>query len=194
MTECQKNKRFSLVNLIGNVWGAHIVIAALLYPRPFLPGAADDFKETAYEIVCLGGGTMLLLINLAGLVLLFTRTAWIDAAKIIFVFLIWLAIGVIYIAFNHLRDIQSLLVILEEAAMQSRDEAAMVLRAANTAVQNWHSRLIATQEVELSVASILKRCAPLALLILRKEKSMVHIGVEAFKLVLSSTHLFKKLF
>jgi hypothetical protein len=111
-TEIQKPKRSILANLIGFVWAVHILIAALLYPRFLLP--TSDSPQEAKKLAWYAAsrkifGILILFINLLCILAMVTRPTWVDVAKVFFIFLTWVLLAVIYILFNHLRDIHDLL-------------------------------------------------------------------------------------
>ncbi len=194
MTNVQKQSRFSLANLIGIIWSVHILIAALLYPRPLLPADEELRKQQIFKLFSFFIGTLILFINIASLFVMLTRHSWVDAAKVFFIFFTWALIGVIYITFNHLRDIYNLFSALEDEALQSRDQSVMLIRAGQAALQAGNRKLFPEEEIDFSFSSLLRKIGPLALLFLRKEKNILHIGIETFKLFFVGTRMFKNLF
>jgi len=198
MTEKTQPNHFNLFNfiadLIGGIWGTHILIAALLYPRPLLPTETEIGKQLFYKIFSFSFGTLLMLIDITSIIAMFTRPTWIEAGKVVFVFLNWLIIGVIYIVFNHLRDIYEVFSILEEEAIQGRDQSVMLIRAGQAALQAGNKKLLLEENVEMSFYSLLNKVGPLAFLFLRKEKNIFQIGIEAFKLFFIGSRMFKNLF
>jgi hypothetical protein len=190
---------FSLVNLIGILWSMHVLIAALLFPRFLLPGHnAQDPKNIQKERLYTGFriffGTLILFFNLASLIILCTRSTLMDAAKVLFVLGTWILVGFIYILFNHLRDIYFLLAVLEDDAIQSRDQSVMLIRAGQTALKAGNLKLYGIKDPEqFSFVYLLKKIGPLAALVMQKS-NMKDIALEALKLAFSGTRLFKYLF
>ena len=192
MKENAKPNRFSLASLIGIIWSIHILIAALLYPSPLLPHEEEIQKQNFYKLTSLIFGTLILFVNILILVMMFTRPTWVDAGKVFFIFLTWLLVGAIYILFNHLRDIYQLFSMLEEEAIQGRDQSVMLIRAGQAALKAGNNRLLAQADLEFSFTSLLKKVGPLALLFLQKEKNLFHIALEIGKVM--GTRFFKNLF
>lgn len=194
MTESTKSNGFNPVNLIGIVWSVHILIAALIYPSYLLPKDNDPDKLKGYKITSLVFGTFLLLINILVIIVMFTRSTWLDTGKIVFIAFIWLAVGTIYILFNHLNSIYQFLAVLEEEAIEGRDQSIMVIRAGQAALQAGNKRLFAEPEMETSFMVLLKKFGPLALLFLQKEKNILQIALTAGKAFFTSTRWFKTLY
>jgi len=197
---------FGLLNFIGIIWSIHVLIAALLFPHFLLPGNnAEDpkniQKEKLYTGFRLFFGTLILFNNLASLIILFTRSTFIDAAKVLFILGVWFLVGIIYILFNHLRAVYNLLSILEDDAIQSRDQSVMLIRAGQTALQagnlklyRMHSKINGMKSLQnFSFVSLLKKIGPLALLVMQKSNTK-DIILEVLKLAFSGTRLFKYLF
>ena len=180
--------------LIGIIWSVHVLIAALLFPRSLLPSAEDERRAAIYKITSLTFGTLILLINILSIIVMFTRPNLIDTAKVIFIFLTWVMVGAIYILFNHLRDIYQLFASLEEEAIQSRDQSVMLIRAGQAALRSGNQRLFSQEDVQLSMTSLLKKIGPLALLFLQKEKNFFQIALEAGRLAVMGSRVFKSLF
>lgn len=195
----QKGFWLWLTNLIGLIWSIHVLIAALLYPSFLLPddrlpNAKKLARESLYKNLSLFFGTLILFINILCLVILFTRSTPIAIAKVVFVLTTWLLVGIIYIVANHLRSIYNLLSMLEDEAIQSRDQSVMLIRAGQAALSSGSRKLFGENSSEqLSFIQLLKKIGPLALLVVRKG-NIVDIGVEAFKLVFIGARVFKKFF
>jgi magnesium-transporting ATPase (P-type) len=194
MIQNNKPNRFSLVNFIGTIWSVHILIAALLFPRSLLPTDEQIQRQNVYKLTSLIFGTLILLVNILSLVVMFTRPTWVEAAKVFFIFLTWLTVGVIYILFNYLHDIYQLFALLEEEAIQGRDQSVMLIRAGQAALKAGNRKLLAQTDTEFSFNSLLKKVGPLALLFLQKKKNLVHIALEAGKVLFMGSRLFKNLF
>lgn len=194
MTEENKSGGFSLANLIGIIWSIHILIAALIYPRPLLPSAENSKKYQIYKLLSFLAGTLILFINVGAIIALFTRPSFLEAGKVLFIYLCWLAIGIIYILFNHLVDIHLLFSALEEEAVQGRDQSVMLIRAGQAALKAGNTKLFGDRDVQFSLSSLLKKIGPLALLFLRKEKNLLHIAIEAGRAIFAGSMLFKNLF
>jgi hypothetical protein len=194
MIEKSPSKSFNLAHLIGIVWSVHILVAALLFPRPFLPTDNEIKKQNIYRLTSLIFGTLILFVNILAFVAMFTRSSWVDAAKVFFVFLTWLSVGVVYILFNHLRDVYQLFAVLEDEAIQSRDQSVMLIRAGQAALKSGNSRLFAEADVQLSFSALVRKIGPLALLFLQKEKDVFNIALQAGKVFFMGSRLFKNLF
>ncbi len=202
-TEEPKQTGFWLANFIGDfigfVWSIHVLIAALLYPEFLLPkdnvqGSKRLQQENLYRNLSLFFGTLILFINILCVIILFTRSSLIDVAKVIFVLAAWFLVGIIYIVANHLRSIYNLLSILEDEAIQSRDQSVMLIRAGQAALASGNRKLYGEDNNEkLSYPQLLKKIGPLALLVLRKG-NLFDIGIEAFKLFFIGTRALKNLF
>ena len=91
----ETDNRFSITSLIGIIWSVHILIAALLFPRPLLPSEEDLARQNVYKLTSLIFGTLILFFNILVVVILFTRSSWVDLAKVFFVFITWLFTGTI---------------------------------------------------------------------------------------------------
>jgi len=194
MIEDSKSNRFNLASIIGVIWSMHVLIAALLFPRPLLPTDEQTKGQNIYRMTSLIFGTLILFINILSLVVMFTRPTWVDTAKVFFIFLTWLLVGTVYILFNHLRDIYQLFALLEEEAIQSRDQSVMLIRAGQAALKAGNRRLFAEADIQLSFTSLLKKIGPLALLFLQKEKNLFQMALEAGKVFFLGSRLFKNLF
>lgn len=146
-------------------------------------------------------GTLILFFNLASLIILFTRSTLIDAAKVLFILGTWLLVGIIYILFNHLRSVYYFLAVLEDDAIQSRDQSVMLIRtgqaalkAGNLKLSGVHLKIHGMENPEnFSFVSLLKKIGPLAVLIVKKSNAK-DIILEVLKLAFSGTRLVKYLF
>ena len=194
-----------MLNFIGILWSIHVLIAALLFPHFLLPGAnAEDPKNIQKERLYIGFriffGTFILFFNIACIVVLFTRSNLIDAAKVLFVLGVWIMVGIIYIVFNHLRGIYDLLSVLEDDAIQSRDQSVMLirtgqaaLRAGNLKLDRAHLKVYNMKNPEnFSFVSLMKKVIPLAVLVIQKGNTK-DIVLEVLKLAFAGTRLFKYL-
>jgi hypothetical protein len=194
MIEKNSSRKFYLLDLIGVVWSVHVLVAALLFPRPLLPTNDEIEIQNIYRLTSLIFGTLILFVNMLAFLAMLTRSSWVDAAKVFFIFLTWLSIGTVYILFNHLRDIYQIFALLEDEAIQSRDQSVMLIRAGQAALKSGNSRLFAEADVQLSFSSLVKRIGPLALLFLQKEKDIFNIALQAGKVFFMGSRLFKNLF
>jgi hypothetical protein len=128
------------------------------------------------------------------LIALFTSLTLIEFAKVLFVLGAWILIGLIYILVNHLRDVYYLLAVLEDDAIQGRDQSVMLIRAGQTALKAGNLRLYGQGEGEqFSFVDLLKKIGPLAVLVTQKT-NIKDIAIEALKLALSGSGLRKYLF
>lgn len=193
----KKTSRFSLSSLIGILWSIHVLIAALLYPHFLLPANNEPDekniqKEKFYTGFRLFFGTFILFFNILCIIILFTRSTFIDAAKVLFVLITWLILGMIYILFNHLRGLYFVLSALEDDAIQSRDQSVMLIRAGQAALKAGNNKLYgaAQQAEQFSYISLLKKIGPLAMLVLNKS-NISAIAIEALKVALSGSRIFK---
>jgi len=188
-----------LLKVVRATWSTHVLIAILLYPRVLLPSPENEQpkdieKERIHIAFGLFFGTVILFFNIFSLVVLITRSTLIDAAKVFFILGTWMAVGIIYIIFNHLREIYYVLVLLEEEAIQSRDQSVMLLRAGQAALRAGTAKLQGQEAAEsFSFAYLLKKVGPLALLVMKKT-NVKTIAIEALKIALSGTFLRKFLF
>ena len=188
-----------LLKVIGILWAIHVLIAALLFPSFLLPSLDSDNpkdiqKEKLYAAFRIFVGTFILFFNIFALIVLFTRSTLIDAAKVLFILMTWILVAFIYILFNHLRDIYLLLTILEDEAIQSRDQSVMLIRAGQTALKAGNMKLRGNRNSEpFSFVDLLKKIGPLALLVMQKG-NIKEIAVEALKLAVAGLGLRKYLF
>ncbi len=198
MTDNTKSNSFSIAsfiaNVIGVIWSVHVLIAALIFPNQLLPNEGQTSRQNIYKMTSLLFGTLILFVNGFSLAIVFTRHNCVDAAKVFFIWLTWLFVGIIYILFNHLRDIYELFALLEEEAIQSRDQSVMLIRTGQAALKAGNRKLFAQTNVQFSLTSLMKSIGPLALLYLRKEKSLFDIALEAGKMIFVRSRLFKNLF
>jgi magnesium-transporting ATPase (P-type) len=190
----ETDNRFSITSLIGIIWSVHILIAALLFPRPLLPSEEDLARQNVYKLTSLIFGTLILFFNILVVVILFTRSSWVDLAKVFFVFITWLFIGIICILFNHLRDLYQWFRALEEEAIEGRDQSVMLIRAGQAALKAGNRKLLPQTDIEFSFPNLLKKVGPLALLFLQKEKSLFDIAIETGKLFFVGQKWFKNIF
>jgi hypothetical protein len=188
-----------VLKCIGILWGVHVLIASLLFPRFLLPRHHIDDpkniqKERIFTAFRIFFGTFILFFNILCVFVLFTRSSLIDAAKVLFVLGTWIMVGFIYILFNHLRDVYYLLAVLEDDAIQSRDQSVMLIRAGQTALKAGNLKLYRQAEAEdFSFMALVKKIGPLAILVMQKS-NIKDIAIEALKLVLSGSALGKYFF
>jgi hypothetical protein len=188
-----------LLKVVRSTWSAHVLIAILLYPRALLPNLEkeqpkDIQKERIHIAFGIFFGTVILFFNIFSFVVLITRSTLVDAAKVFFILGTWIMVGIIYILFNHLREIYYVLVLLEEEAIQSRDQSVMLIRAGQAALRAGTAKFDSQAEVEgFSFAYMLKKVGPLALLVM-KNTDVKTIALEALKIALSGTVLRKFFF
>jgi hypothetical protein len=120
---------------------------------------------------------------------LYTFPVMIAAAKTFFVLAMWMFIAIIYILVNYFRDLYHLLAILEEEAIQSRDQSVMLIRAGHAALRAGNLKIYGQEKTDdFSFAHLLKKIGPLALLVMKKTDVRT-VAVESLKIALSGTVL-----
>jgi hypothetical protein len=157
---------------------AHILLAALLFPTAWSktdPADPDPGLSAFYRLWCLFLGCVLLLLHIAGIFALVTRSHLIDFAKVFFVMVAWSLSLIITVVVNHENTIGTLLFALENEATQTRDESVMLIRAGQAGLRSLNKKVTgdAAKNDVLTASELFKSVGPLALMFLNKERSLL---------------------